>query len=90
MKTIIFTNYYNFILTLIFILKIIKVIHGEIRNSFKKNNFSIRIIQDSLLIKELSDINLELFDDNKNKNGFQHKKSSSFKNLTSIWNSNIN
>ena len=56
----------------------------------KKIISQLELYQDSLLIKELSDINLEIFDDNKNKNGFQHKKSSSFKNLTSIWNSNIN
>ena len=56
----------------------------------KKIISQLELYQDFLLIKELSDINLEKIDDNKNKNGYQHKKSSSFKNLTSIWNSNIN
>ena len=49
----------------------------------------IELYQDFLLMKELSDINFEIFNENK-KNGYQYKKSSSFKNLTSTYNPNPN
>ena len=49
----------------------------------------IELYQDFLLIKEFSNINFEIFNNNQNNKGYQYKESSSFKNLTKILQNNI-